>query len=1049
MTQNFSIQINEAEQNSRMKKEDINKNLKAIVVVFFVITGATGLIYQITWFKYLSLFLGNTTYAQMIVLSAFLGGLAIGNYIFGKKSDAIKNPLKFYALFELSIGLYCLAYPTLSFLFGDAFISIASAFNTSGQNVIFNTARLLLSSLLLFIPTIAMGGTLPVLSKFYIENVESTRKDLGILYFLNSFGAVWGIIFAGFQLIELVGLNGTIYSAAVINVAIGLTALFLSKYSSTAKEEINGNLKAEDEPKKSSPVALKIIVLVAGLSGMAALVYEMVWTRLFINIFGSSTYAFSIMLLVFISGITLGGFLISQKVFAKFDKYKFVTLLQVLIAGSTMLVLTLYERLPYFLWKASSYFIKTEETFPIFLTLEFLICFLILFIPTIMMGMTLPLIASIVAESNRKIGLAVGNVFAVNTLGTVVGVILTALLFIPFFGIKGSFEIGITINIIAAVLIILTYFGFEKIKRWSYSAAAIGVLCIYLIVVPQWNINASLYGVFKTLHKEPPASFDAYLQSRGDFDILYYKEGMDANVAVTESGYPVKQKRLIINGKPDASSITDMPTQILLGQIPMLLHNDAKNVFVVGFGSGVTIGSVLLHNVDKVTCAEISDEVIEAGKFFAEENHNCMDDERLTIYNEDALTLLKLSDADYDVIISEPSNPWIAGIGNLFSQEYFELCQSKLNQNGIMVQWFHLYESQDDVVKLVLSTFSNVFPNCQVWSGVANDIIIVGYKNDYPNDFRKIESKFENTPVKNELEKIGIENPFTFLTCQSLSDRGVFILSDKYPINSELHPLLEFWAPKSFYIGKTSGLIYQYDEKFDTLDNRLMVSDYYKLNKPSAENIKNAALYHLNTTRNYRFAYGLTEDLIAKGIDDYQTQMLNANLLSELQIDNPLKYHYKEIIAQYPDSTSLLHDYLNLEILGKVNSTNFMKIKSLKKLSDKYITTSNRDTASTAKLYIQIARNYLLNSEVTYAKDLCERAAQLIKAKPEIVYHLPMDEYFYTFAMAGHYLDLPEITFENYLGLVNYNPSFKKLPILRKVVAWKLSHNHVQNIKIK
>ena len=1031
-----------------MNKEDINKNLKAIVVVFFVITGATGLIYQITWFKYLALFLGNTTYAQMIVLSAFLGGLAIGNYIFGKKADAIKNPLKFYALFELSIGLYCLAYPTLSFLFGDVFINIASAFNTSGQNVVFNTARLLLSSLLLFVPTIAMGGTLPVLSKFYIENVESTRKDLGTLYFLNSFGAVWGIIFAGFQLIELIGLNGTIYSAAIINVAIGLTALFLSKYASTPVE-INDKIKAVDEPKETSPTALKVVILVAGLSGMAALIYEMVWTRLFINIFGSSTYAFSIMLLVFISGITLGGFLISQKMFAKFDKYKFVALLQVMIAGSTILVLTLYERLPYFLWKASSYFVKTEETFSMFLTLEFLICFLILFVPTIVMGMTLPLIASIVAESNRKIGLAVGNVFAVNTLGTVVGVILTGLVFIPLLGIKGSFEIGITINVIAAVLIILTYFGFEKIKRWGYSVAAVGVLVIYLIAVPQWNVNASLYGVFKSLQKEPPASFDEYLQTRGDFDVLFYKEGIDANVAVTESGYPVKQKRLIINGKPDASSVTDMPTQILLGQIPMILHKDAKNVFVVGFGSGVTIGSVLLHPIEKVICAEISDEVIEAGKFFAEENHNCMDDERFKIYNEDALTLLKLSDTDYDVIISEPSNPWIAGIGNLFSQEYFELCRSKLNQNGIMVQWFHLYESQDDVVKLVLSTFSKVFPNCQVWSGVANDIIIVGYKNNYDNDFPNIEQKFENQLVKNELEKIGIENPFTFLTCQSLSDRGVFILSDVETINSELHPLLEFWAPKSFYIGKTSNLIYQFDEKFDTLSNRLMAAEYYKSHKPSIDNIKNAALYHSNTTRNYRFAYGLTKNLIEKGVDDYQTQMLNADLLSELQIDNPLKYHYEKMIAEYPDSISLLHDYLNLEIPEKVNSTNFMRINSLKKLSDEYIATSSRDTTGIAKLYIQIARNYLLNSEATFAKNLCEHVAELIKAKPDIAYHLPMDEYFYTYAMAGYYLDLHEITFENYLGLVNYNPSYEKLTVLRKVVAWKLFHNPVQNIKIE
>lgn len=1034
-----------------MTNETFKNNLKAIVIIFFVITGATGLIYQIVWFKYLALFLGNTTYAQMIVLSAFLGGLAIGNYYFGKKADVLSNPLRFYAFFELTIGIYCLLYPTLNFFLGDAFIGIASNFNLDGGNFIFNLARLVLSSLLLFIPTIAMGGTLPVLSKFYIKGVSNTRKDLAVLYFFNSFGAVWGIVFGGFQLIKFVGLNATIYSAALVNLLIGIGALLLSKYSvqsSAEIEEMKQSSESSQKPSFINSAALRSIVLVAGISGLAALLYEMVWTRLFINIFGSSTYAFSIMLLVFISGITLGSLLISQKFFEKFDKFKLVSLFQSMIALSTMAVLMLYERLPYFLWKTSSLFVKSDSTFSIFLTLEFLICFAILFIPTIFMGMTLPLIASVVAEHNKKIGFSVGKVFAVNTVGTVLGVLLTGMIFLPLFGIKGSFEIGIAFNVIAAILIIITYSGFTKLKRIQYTSALGGILIIYILFGPAWNVSLSLNGVFKSLHQSPPATFEEYVQTRGNFDLLYYKEGINANVAVTESKTGPKQKVLIINGKPDASSITDMPTQILLGQIPMLLHPDAKNVFVVGFGSGVTIGTTLLHSVEKIDCAEISSEVIEAGKFFEKENHNCMSDDRLSIYNEDALTLLKLSNKNYDVIISEPSNPWIAGIGNLFSQEYFELCKSKLDTNGIMVQWFHLYESEDDIVKLVLSTFRSVFPNAQVWNGVANDIILVGYKNNFSPDYKSIADKMNVPQVKNEMAKIGISNLFTFLTCQSLSDRGVYLLSDDNQINSELHPLLEFYAPESFYIGETSMLIYMHDEKFDTLDNNLYAYEYSKQNFPGIDELRNAAGYHSSVTKNFRFTFGITKYLIDNNAGDYDTQLLYTKVYSDLQIDNPQKYHYEKMLLQYPDSISLVRDYLNLKILEEVNATNFLNIFSLEELSERYIGTLEDKPDKTAKLYIQLARNYLLNSELEKANSLCRKVAELIKEFPDIVYSIPMDEFYYTYAMVGHYMDMPEITFENYLGLININSSYEKLWVLRRMVAWKLNLNVEENINI-
>lgn len=1018
-----------------------NKNFKTIIALFFVISGATGLIYQIVWFKYLALFLGNTTYAQMIVLSTFLGGLAFGNYYFGKRADALTNPIRLYAYFELTIGIYCALYPLISSLFGDAFISVASSFNVDGRNFLFNGGRFFISAILLFIPTVAMGGTLPVLSKHFINNAAETRKELAVLYFLNSLGAVWGIIFAGFQLIEAIGLDGTIYIAAGINILIGFAAFVISHKTKLQRETIEEKIEHIKESRvlELTKPALRFIILIAGISGMASLLYEMVWTRLFINIFGSSTYAFSIMLLAFISGITIGSFVVSQKFMGKFNKVKLVAFFQTAIAFSTMIVLLLYERLPYILWKTSSFFDKTPDTFGIFLTLEFFICFSILIVPTIFMGMTLPLITDIVANQNNRVGFSVGRIFAINTLGTVIGVLITGLLLIPIFGIKGSFEFGIAFNLTAAILAVAAYQKIDLKKRFIFSAGLAAVFILYVFISPAWNINASLYGVFKSLNRKAPESYTEFVNQLEKDTLLYYKEGINANVAVTQEPEPTSQKILIINGKPDASSVFDMPTQILLGQIPMMLHNDAKNVFVVGFGSGVTIGSVLKHPVEKIDCAEISSEVIEAGKFFKEENGNCLADPRLSIYNEDALTLLKLSNKKYDVIISEPSNPWIAGIGNLFSQEYFELCKSKLDTNGIMTQWFHLYEVNDEIVKLVLNTFAAVFPHVQVWGGVANDIIIVGANNKISPDYLLMKEKFNAELIIEDFNKIQIDNLFSFFTCQNLSLKGVYLASDGRNINTEIHPILEFAAPRSFYVGLTSNLIYHFDEKFDAYDNRLLLADYINVYPPSDDEIMNAAEYHYITTLNKRFTYGLTKTLLENGNSDFTPRHFYLKSLNAMNLDSYKKNALLKLMSEHPDSTNYKRDYLNIVVKENVNATNMLNVFSIEEESDQFIEITADDSVSMGKLYIQLARNYLLNSEIDLAEIYCGKAVELIDDYPDIIDEIPLAELYYNYAVVNSLKNNFELTFEYYYKLLNTNSGFDRLPILRRLVAWKLA----------
>ncbi len=1019
---------------------DQRQNIKAIVSLLFVISGIAGLVYQIVWFKYLSLFLGNTTYAQMTVLAVFLGGLAIGNYLFGKKADAIKNPVKVYSILELFIGAYCLLYPSLSTLIGNLFLSSASRLDIYSQNFLFNGLRFLIASLLLLAPTIAMGGTLPVLSKYFVNNIKYARKEIATLYFLNSFGAVIGVFFAGFVLIKEFGLNITIYATAFLNIAAGLAGFVLSiksKNITAVSEELSIEIERGEPLVNVGKRTAAVVVLVAGISGTAALIFEMVWVRLLINFFGSSTYAFSIMLMAFIGGITFGSLIISQKFLAKYNYIKLLVFTQAAIAFSTMLVLLLYERLPYFLWRVASIFSKTPQSFEVFLVIEFLFCFALMIFPTLFMGMALPIAAEIISGTNNKVGFSVGRIFSVNTLGTVAGVILTGLLFIPLFGIKGSFEIGIGLNLFAATILLWNSKLFSVKKRVAVTAFFTSVFLFYLVLFPSWNKGTIIRGVFKFLGTTPPESFEEFLHNPNNEKIVFYEEGRNATVAVTQSNANPNNKRLIINGKPDASSYFDMPTQVLLGQIPVMLHPNPQKVFVVGFGSGTTIGSVLTHPVTKVTCAEISKEVIKASKFFEKENYYCTNDPRLRLVNEDALTLLKLSKEKYDVIISEPSNPWIAGIGNLFSKEYFEKCLSKLNTNGIMVQWFHLYEADDAVVKLVLNTFYSVFPHAQMWNSIANDIILIGSKEEMNLNTAFLQNKFLIPGVKKDFNRIGITNLFTFLSCQSVSPRGFFTMAEEAPINSEIHPRLEFIAPKSFYIGKQSTYIYSFDEKFDTLSNSLFVKEYIKKFPPDKNQMINAINYNLNTNVNIRYAFGLSKHLIELYPKDYTANILYSKSYKKLGLASSGSTTFDKLISLFPDSVQVVKDFNNRVILENTNATTFLKTFSIKKEVDAFIKTTKPENIPLVNVYLQVAKDYLQNSEYDKAEEICMRVESIIRANPEIIKSIDAESYFYYGAVAALQMKDIERVIGYYSALINFNGNFNDIFHLRRLISWQ------------
>ncbi|MGH2567422.1 MAG: fused MFS/spermidine synthase, partial [Bacteroidota bacterium] len=790
------------------------QTLLSVIALLFIFSGATALMYQIVWFKYLSLFLGNTTYAQTVVLATFMGGLAIGAAWLGKRADRTRNPLALYGWLEVGIGLYCLAYPSFLGVVREGFIQLVTGVGWPSDSSVVLLLKLVVSLTTMLIPTMLMGGTLPVLVRFISERIEDTGKNVATLYFLNSFGAVIGSFLGGLFFIPNVGLLITIYAAVAVNLIIGVVALLLSRR--VREEPLTVSESSEPAESEFTTRQAFIAVGVAGLSGFAAMVYEICWVRLLLPIVGSSTYSFSLMLIAFITGITLGSWIVGR-LFARLKNlFGFLAVCQLGVAVSLALTIPLYDRLPYYLWSIGSVLSRTEGAYPIFLALQFLLCLAIMVVPTVFLGMTLPVASRIASRRIELLGTSVGNVFSVNTVGAVLGSLGAGLMFIPLIGVRHTLELALVLNALVGLVVLAVDAGYSSRRKTAARVVLAGVALFYVVGAAGGNPAVGLMSVYRQIARStaPPPSFSEFVRVAAEKRILFYKEGASATVAVAELGPASSPTRsLYINGKVDASNRPDLPTQVLPGQYPMLFHPNPSRALVIGLGSGVTIGSLLTHPVASVECVEISPEVVEASRYFDDVNGRPLDDPRVRVFIDDALAFLKLSKTPYDVIVSEPSNAWVAGVGNLFSREFFELCKRRLTPGGLMVQWFHVYEMDDRTLQLVVRTFRESFPSLLVWQSITRDIILFGSQQPLALDYDALKRKFEVEAVREDLARIGIHDALTLLSLQMLSEERVEEYAGVGLVNTEDLPILEFRAPKDLFLNRRPHELFRLDER--------------------------------------------------------------------------------------------------------------------------------------------------------------------------------------------------------------------------------------------
>ena len=724
-----------------------------------------------------------------------MGGLALGSFVGGKIIDRDFNPLAAYAILEAGIGLYCLFIPLfieLAFpLFQWIYLNLGDSYTQT------SLVRFLVCGFLLIIPATFMGATLPVLSKLVSRDENFIGKDVGRLYSINTFGAVVGALASAFVFMRFLGVQSTISVAAVANICIALLIYFIFK--PPLKERLSFLALPSKEEGASLQKRDLFILLTFAVSGLAALVYQVAWTRILSLLLGSSVYAFSLILAIFIFGLAMGTVTTSNLLYRIKYLIRGFGVTQIIIGLSSLFIIPLFGRIPFVnRW----IYENLGQQFHIMQGANFITILGLLFIPTFFMGAQFPIVIKILATKLETVGQNVGRAYAFNTVGAIIGSFLAGFVLIPTLGIQATIFCMVFLNVLLGITLLAL--GSQLSFNWKiYGLPGVFIFCVFIANwITPWDKSVISSGSFM-----PYRIGDLNEAELKKNKILFFKEGIHTTVTteLSASGNIF----LRVNGKTDASLALDMRTQLLSGYLPMLFHANPKSALVIGQGSGITLGAVEQFPVDKINLVEISPAVIEGSRFFDPFNHNALNDERLSILLEDGRNHIALSKKSYDVIVSEPSNPWISGVGALFTVDFFDLLKKRLNPGGLACIWVHTNMSPDSF-KSIIRSFTEQFPFVTMWESIAgDDYLLIGSEQEYRLSFEKTQKYLKNEITGKDFAHIGIRNVPDLMSLMIMSRPNLVEFSKNTILHTDDNSFLEFNAPEYVYKDERDLLVRQ------------------------------------------------------------------------------------------------------------------------------------------------------------------------------------------------------------------------------------------------
>ena len=740
----------------------------ALLCAFFL-TGATSLIFEVVWARLLLLSLGTTPMAMGIVLGAFMGGMAVGSWSAGRALIRRLEPIAVYAGLEAWIGLYALATPFVLRL-----VDLAPP-----------TFQLALGVLALLPATVAMGTSLPVLVRVLEGGTTNRATTVGWLYAVNTAGGVAGPLLTVFLLFPLAGLSRTLVMTALVNLLVG-GAVWLGRSCWAPADLRRLAVAPTGTPGAATPVP-RLLYLILAVSGATAMVYEMAWSRTLSMVYGSSVYGVSIMLSTFLVGIALGSWLSATRV-----RRRPATMLGAvwLLAGSAWAAfVSLYVggRLPFLF--LDLYRRVDGGTTGLF-GVQFLLAAFLMLPATLCLGALLPVVVSVALRGvcERSV---VSSLYATNLLGSAAGALVAVGLLLASVGLNVSVQVGVLVALGLALVI--------TVRLPGPHARTIGVTVAALMLVLALDGGARQLALSFGLYHGAPSYADTDDRGIRDLlashELLFYRDGPTASVAVQKVDRYVLLK---INGKTDASTgAGDIETQTLLGHLPVMAAPRVDRVAVVGFGSGMTVGAVLTHPVREVDVFEIEPAVIEASRYFEPINGRPLDDDRLHLVIGDARGELRRDVEPYDVIISEPSNPWITGVANLFTRDFFELTASRLAPGGVFAQWFQLYGMSEDSAREVMASFRSVFPHVVAFND--RDLILLGSDRPITFSLDQMTRRFADPGVRASLAEAFVRYPADLLVKLRLDERGTAAFAAGAALNTDDNMRLELAAPRTLY----------------------------------------------------------------------------------------------------------------------------------------------------------------------------------------------------------------------------------------------------------
>ncbi|MFH1279226.1 MAG: fused MFS/spermidine synthase [Candidatus Eisenbacteria bacterium] len=777
--------------NARMSAKEtavVGPGTTVLVLTLFVLSGAAGLVYEIIWTRMLTLVFGNTVYAASTVIASFMGGLAIGSYIFGRLADRRRDTLRIYGMLEFGVGIFALFVPTiftgLNGVYGHLFRSFGE------QTAPFFIARFVLSFTILLAPTILMGATLPVLTRFFVVRRARLGRQVANLYALNTLGATAGCFLAGFFMIERLGVSRSNYAAAAVSLIVA-TLIVITAHrlgpgaAGTVPEKTQAKEKKKDSEGRYSDGVRRLILIGIAFVGFSSLGYEVLWTRVIIYVTSASIEAFTVVLTTYLAGIALGSLLVARWV----DRWK--RPLAVFGAIEIAVGLAAIASIPLLadLYRVSAFVSQLHiPGFWGWTAVRFLFTAIVIALPTLLMGAAFPVATHAFIRTMGGVGRGVGSLYAMNTVGAVAGSLAAGFLILPALGAQNGLMVLALLNMIVGVIL----WSSEKGRRIAGMAGGAAVAAAGFLI-----------GLFFI----PPHAFHRlFNQSRAASKMIYCSEDATATVTVHQfpPGYNFEEDlRVICTNGVDVAGTDYMlrTTQLVQGHLPLLVQRPGARAMQVGFGSGETARVILLEGAEHLDVIEICDGLVAAAPLFADINRLAYQGPKARVIIMDAKNYARLTGEKYDLIMNDSIHPRVSGNASLYTVDYFADCRASLAPGGYMSSWFPVYGMRPEELKMILRSFQTVFPHATLWMAhntVNRHALLLAPLEDGPVriDYGDFHRRFTRPEILEDLAPIDMDDPVFFISSLVMDEDALREYSQGADLNTDDHPRLEYRVPK-------------------------------------------------------------------------------------------------------------------------------------------------------------------------------------------------------------------------------------------------------------